>query len=174
LEITDAINLIRFRAKTESPEIWADLRCGSGLFTKALASLLPKGSRIHAVDMDSKAIQKIPKEYDGISIETSVMDFSSEEISFHQMDGFLMANSLHYVKDKEPFLVRMMDALKESGSFLLVDYDMNKANRWVPYSLPIKAAEELFFKCKARSFELLNKRKSAFGDQMMYAALIKK
>lgn len=146
----------------------------SGLFTKALASLLPQGSRIHAIDVDVKAIQKIPKEYNGVSIETSVMDFSSGEFPFHGMDGILMANSLHYVKDKESFLERMMHTLKDDGCFLLVDYDMNKANQWVPYPLPIAAAEELFLKCKAYSFQLLNKRKSFFGEQMMYAALIKK
>jgi SAM-dependent methyltransferase len=102
------------------------------------------------------------------------MDFSLGEFPFHQLDGILMANSLHYVKDKEPFLNQMMDVLKDDGCFLLVDYDMNKANHWVPYPLPIAAAEELFLKCKASSFQVLNKRKSVFGERMMYAALIRK
>jgi len=144
------------------------------LFTKALASLLPQGSTIHAIDVDVKALQKIPKEYNGVSIKTSVMDFSSGAFPLHEIDGILMANSLHYVKDKESFLKRVMNALKNDGHFLLVDYDMNKANQWVPYPLPIAAAEELFLKCKATSFELLNKRKSVFGEQMMYAALVNK
>jgi trans-aconitate methyltransferase len=173
LEIKEAIDLISFPVK-EGVQTWADLGCGSGLFTKALASLLPKNSTVHAVDVDAKALQKIPKEYNGVRLETSVMDFSSGAFPFHQLDGILMANSLHYVKDKELFLSRMMDALKEGGYFLLVDYDMNKANHWVPYPLPIAAAEELFLKCKASSFQVLNKRKSVFGDRMMYATLIGK
>ncbi|MBO9683668.1 MAG: class I SAM-dependent methyltransferase [Flavisolibacter sp.] len=144
------------------------------MFTKALASLLPQGSTVHAVDVDAKALQKIPKEYNGVRLETSVMDFSSGVFPFHQLDGILMANSLHYVRDKEPFLGRLMNALKEDGCFLLVDYDMNKANHWVPYPLPIAAAEELFLKCNVQSFEVLNKRRSVFGDRMMYAMLVKK
>jgi trans-aconitate methyltransferase len=173
LELKDAIDLIRF-STNENVQTWADFGCGSGLFTKALASLLPHGSRIHAIDVDEKAIQKIPKEYNVVSIETSVMDFSLGVFPFHEIDGILMANSLHYVKAKEPLLNQMMNALKDNGCFLLVDYDMNKANQWVPYPLPIVAAEELFLKCKARSFQVLNKRKSVFGEQMMYAALVKK
>jgi trans-aconitate methyltransferase len=173
LEIKDAIDLILFPVN-EEVQIWADLGCGSGLFTKALASLLPRRSIIHAVDVDAKALQKIPKEYNGVSIETSVMDFSSGELALQPLDGILMANSLHYVKDKEPFLKGMIDVLKKDGCFLLVDYDMNKANQWVPYPLPIVVAEELFLKCGASSFNLLNKRKSVFGSQMMYGVLIKK
>lgn len=173
LELKDAIDLIRFPAN-KNVQIWTDLGSGAGLFTKALASLLPQGSIIHAIDVNAKAGQKIPKEYNGVSIETSVMDFSLGEFPFHGMDGLLMANSLHYVKDKESFLKRMIDTLKDDGCFLLVDYDMNKANQWVPYPLPIAAAEELFLKCKAGSFQVLNKRKSVFGEQMMYAVLAKK
>lgn len=173
MEIKAAIELIRFPVN-QVVQTWADLGCGSGLFTNALASMLPQGSTIHAVDIDAKALQKIPKEYNGVSIKTSVMDFSAGELPFHQLDGLLMANSLHYVNDKELFLKRIMSGLKEDGYFLLVDYDMNKANQWVPYPLPITDAEELFLKCKVRSFQLLNKRKSVFGEQMMYAALVRK
>lgn len=173
MEIQDAIDLIRFPVN-KGVQTWADLGCGSGLFTKALAELLPQGSTIHAVDVDTKALQKIPEEYKGVRIRKSVMDFSTGAFPFHRMDGILMANSLHYVKDKESFLKRVMEALNDDGHFLLVDYDINKANRWVPYPLPIAAAEELFLKCKARSFQLLNKRKSVFGDRMMYGTLIRK
>jgi len=173
LEIIDAIDLIKFRVN-EDVQTWADLGCGSGLFTKALAELLPHGSIIYAIDVDAKTLQKIPKEHKGVRIETSAMDFSSGEFPFHEMDGILMANSLHYVRDKESFLKRMLDALKEGGDFLLIDYDMNNVNQWVPYPLPIAAAKELFLKCKARSFDLLNKKKSVFGDRMIYAALVKK
>jgi trans-aconitate methyltransferase len=173
LEIKDAIDLIRLPVN-EEVQTWADLGCGSGLFTKALASLLPQGSSIHAVDVDAKALQKIPTQYNGVSIETSVLDFSSGQLALPPLDGMLMANSLHYVRDKEPFLNRMMNTIKKDGCFLLVDYDMNKANQWVPYPLPIVAAEELFLKCGCSSFELLNKRKSVFGSQMMYGVLIKK
>lgn len=174
MEIKDATALIRFPINAKGVKTWADLGCGTGLYTKALASLLPQNSIIHAIDVDAKALQKIPREYNGVTIETSAMDFSLGAFAFDKLDGILMANSLHYVENKELFLRRMMDTLKEDGCFLLVDYDMSKANPWVPYALPIAAAKELFLKCNARSFQLLNKRKSVFGEQMMYAAMVKK
>ena len=174
MEIKEAIELIRFTPNSKPLQIWADLGCGSGLFTRALASLLPASSRIYAIDIDEKALSKLPKEYNGVAIEISVRDFTSDKTILNQVDGILMANSLHYVKEKEKFVKGMLGALGSSGYFLLVDYDMNKANHWVPYPLPIIAAEELFLKCGAPTFEVLNKRRSVFGDQWMYAALVKK
>jgi ubiquinone/menaquinone biosynthesis C-methylase UbiE len=174
MEVAEAIDLIRFTHTDEQVQIWADLGCGSGVFTKALASLLPAGSWIHAIDINEKSIRQIPKEYQGVGIETSVVDFRSEEISFNQMDGILMANSLHYVEEKEVFLNRMIDALGRHGYFLLVDYDTDQANHWVPYPISISMAEKLFLKCGARSFQLLNKRRSVFGNRRMYSALVKR
>jgi len=172
MEIHEAIDLIRFTSGKEQNQVWADLGCGNGLFTRALASLLPGGSRILAIDTDEKTIREIPGSYNGVSIEKSVLDFTSDSVEFHQMDGIMMANSLHYVKEKEPFLKRMIASLKMGGYFLLVDYDMERVNRWVPYPLQIASAEQLFLHCGVQSFKILNKRKSVFGDQWMYAALI--
>jgi SAM-dependent methyltransferase len=169
--IKEAIDLIRFPVSNNSKQIWADLGCGDGLFTRALASLLPKGSSIQAIDIDEKAMRKIPNEFEGLGIEKSVMDFASDAIAFHQLDGIIMANSLHYVKDKESFLIRMIDSLKTGGQFLLVDYDMAKPNAWVPYPLPIETVEMLLLNCGMESFKILNKRKSVFGDRWMYAAM---
>jgi 2-polyprenyl-3-methyl-5-hydroxy-6-metoxy-1,4-benzoquinol methylase len=174
MEISEAIDLIRFNPGNNRKQKWADLGCGDGLFTKALASLLSDGSSIHAIDRDKRAIRKIPDEYEGVIIEKSVMDFTSEEVVFQEMDGFIMANSLHYVKDKQPFVIRMLDSLKVGGLFFLIDYDMNTSNTWVPYPVPIEAAEKLFLSCGAESFTILNKRRSVFGNRWMYAALVSK
>jgi trans-aconitate methyltransferase len=172
--IKEAINLIRFTTSNNSTQVWVDLGCGDGVFTRALANLLPKGSLIHAIDIDGKAIRKIPDEYEGVVIEKSVMDFTSDAIVLNQLDGIIMANSLHYVKEKESFVTRMFGSLKLGGDFLLVDYDMNSSNPWVPYPLPIDAAEKLFLSCGAESFTVLNKRRSVFGDRWMYGALVSK
>ena len=42
------------------PTSWADLGCGDGTFTLALAELLADGSVIHAVDLDASALSAIP------------------------------------------------------------------------------------------------------------------
>src|SRR5690242_21423773 len=117
MEIEEAIDLIRFTLSNHSKQNWVDLGCGEGVFTIALASLLPKASMIKAIDLDTKALKKIPGEANGVVIEKVVADFTSESIAFRELDGIIMANSLHYVKDKESFVRRMFESLKLSGNF---------------------------------------------------------
>jgi 2-polyprenyl-3-methyl-5-hydroxy-6-metoxy-1,4-benzoquinol methylase len=78
---------------------------------------------------------------------------------------------LHYVKDKASFLRTLAPLLKTNGYFLLVEYNRTRANQWVPYPLTINDAKLLFKKAGYVNFEVLNKRPSAFGDEM-YAAII--
>jgi len=44
-------------------------------------------------------------------------------------------NSLHFVKDKARVLTLVHRMLKSSGRLLLVEYDADKRNHWVPYPL---------------------------------------
>ncbi|HEV2480631.1 MAG TPA: class I SAM-dependent methyltransferase [Puia sp.] len=76
----DAIALIDtpwFRRLT-APTRWADLGCGSGTFTLALADLLAPGSSIEAVDLrPSIAPQTTPR---GVSIHPRAADFTTLDI----------------------------------------------------------------------------------------------
>src|SRR5260370_14756439 len=77
---------------------WADLGAGEGAFTLALADLLGPGSHITAVDKDGGALRSI-----GHGIETRVADFT-KGLDLHALDGVVMANSLHFVRNKAPVL----------------------------------------------------------------------
>ena len=79
------------------PTKWADLGCGTGTFTVALADLLSPGSTIHAMDRDASVLRRIPPEHRGVSITTHRGDFTNHTWPFANLDGILMANSLHYV-----------------------------------------------------------------------------
>jgi hypothetical protein len=46
-------------SKTGKPQKWADLGCGDGTFTEALASILPHGSQILAVDKEVQHLKKV-------------------------------------------------------------------------------------------------------------------
>jgi len=62
MELAQAMDLIRHPGMTRSaPARWADLGCGSGLFTYALANLLPDGSHLYAIDQSPVALDPLPK-----------------------------------------------------------------------------------------------------------------
>jgi trans-aconitate methyltransferase len=46
------------RFDTPAPSTWADLGCGDGTFTRALAERLAQGSTIHAVDRNRGAVTR--------------------------------------------------------------------------------------------------------------------
>lgn len=150
---------------------WADLGCGDGTFTLALATRLPAGSVIHAMDRDRSALRRIPAACAGTSIVTHVGDFTRLPLPFDSLDGVLMANSLHYVADQEAWLRASERALTRKR-FLVVEYDTVRASPWVPYPLGRAALERLFRKAGYRQIHMLGSRPSIYNRAPLYAALI--
>lgn len=129
---------------------WADLGAGTGAFTVALADLLPAGSTIYAIDRDGAALAELERESAGAMssmtdvprVQTLVSDFR-HDLPLTHLDGVVMANSLHFVKDKLPVLARVRAMLKPGGTLLLVEYDTDDGNTWVPYPLAFGRWREL-------------------------------
>ena len=92
-------------AVTFTPTRWADLGCGSGTFTLALAELLPPGSTIEAIDLRPGI--KPQTTAGGVTIIPRVADFVADDLALNGLDGILMANSLHYVRDKPALLQKL-------------------------------------------------------------------
>jgi ubiquinone/menaquinone biosynthesis C-methylase UbiE len=115
---------------------WADLGAGTGAFTLALAELVGPGGEVIAVDRDRGALRDLERAVrpGGATVRTLAGDFS-KPIDLPALDGVVMANSLHFVKDKAPVLALMHRMLKPSGRLVLVEYDADKGNSWVPYPL---------------------------------------
>jgi ubiquinone/menaquinone biosynthesis C-methylase UbiE len=172
MNLKQATELIAFENPELSPQFWLDLGCGSGLFTIALTRYLTAGSTILAVDKDVKALKQIAASANGVAIETMLADFSYDALKLKEVDGILMANSLHYVKEKERFLKRLVSLFKGNPLFLIVEYDRTNANSWVPYPLSIDAAKDLFKSVGCPGFTVLNTRPSVYGEYM-YAAMIR-
>jgi SAM-dependent methyltransferase len=92
---------------------WADLGAGEGAFTLALADVIGPTGRVIAVDKDARALRSI-----GHGIETRVADFT-KPLDLHDLDGVVMANSLHFVRDKQPVLTQVRALLRPGGRYLL-------------------------------------------------------
>ncbi|HEY9262631.1 class I SAM-dependent methyltransferase [Chitinophaga sp.] len=174
MDIRDAITLIKHVDYTTTPQsIWADLGCGAGLFTYALANLLAPGSTIYAWDKGTTPLSPLPKPHH-INIKPRQLDFLKNDLPVSGLDGILMANSLHYVQDKPPFIEKVSTHLQEQGAFLIVEYETTRANPWVPYPIPFHALKTLFHEAGFISAVKLQERPSVYGSAQMYAALFKR
>jgi hypothetical protein len=142
--LDDAIGLIRGAPLAGTAATWADLGCGDGTFTLALATLLPPGSTIHAMDRNASALRRIPRKHGGSSILTHVGDFTTLPWPFEALDGVLLGNSLHYVRDQCAFIRFCEPAMNHPRQFLIVEYDTESASRWVPHPLGFAALVRLF------------------------------
>ncbi len=109
---------------------WADLGAGEGNFTRALSDLLGPEAHITAVDKDAGALRAI-----GGNIETRVADFT-KPLDLHDLDGIVMANSLHFVRDKQPVLEAVQQMLRPGGRLIVVEYGADRGNPWVPHPFP--------------------------------------
>ena len=154
------------------PTTWADLGCGDGTFTLALAALLAAGSTIHAMDLDASALRHLPPAHNGVRSTTHRGDFTRHTWPFADLHGILMANSLHYVDDQLAFIRACEPRLTTPRRFLIVEYDTNEANRWVPYPVSQSRLAALFAAAGYTSVRMLGSRPSVFRRARLYAAAV--
>lgn len=156
---------------TPSPQVWADLGAGKGLFTHALADLLGPGSAVYAVDRDASALKEIDTNPSGV-VRILRKDFVRETLNLEPLDGVLMANALHFVKDKVAFLNQLKKGLKKSGVLLIVEYDRETSTPWVPHPLSFNALEKLAFATGFNAVKKLDEEPSVFNRVNMYSAQV--
>jgi ubiquinone/menaquinone biosynthesis C-methylase UbiE len=125
---------------------WADLGAGTGAFTLALADLVGPQGVIHAVDRDRAALAELRGAFVSAvpqaELHVRVADFT-RRLDFAALDGVVMANSLHFVEDKTAVLAHVRGYLKHGGRLLLVEYDSDRGNPWVPHPLTFETWREV-------------------------------
>lgn len=125
---------------------WADLGSGGGAFTLALADLLGPGGHIYSVDTDARALreqrQSVAANFPAVTLEQRNADFT-RPLDLPPLDGIVMANSLHFQRRKEPVLQLVRAMLKPGGRLVLVEYNADRGNFWVPFPLSYPTWETL-------------------------------
>src|SRR6266705_267854 len=113
----DHINLVQ-KGIAEGGGTWADLGSGTGAFTLALADLLGPSGHIYSLDKDAGSLREQQRAmrsvFPAVSVEYMNADFT-QNLNLPQLDGILMANSLHYVRQKEPVLGKLRSLLRPGG-----------------------------------------------------------
>ncbi|MGE5224725.1 MAG: class I SAM-dependent methyltransferase [Omnitrophica WOR_2 bacterium] len=129
--------------------VWADLGSGSGAFTLALADLIGPAGEIYAIDKDRRVLQELTRlfhsrfpTYPANALVTLEADFT-RRLNLPALDGIVMANSLHFYRDKQAILSLVKSYLRPGGRFLLVEYNVDQGNMWVPYPLSFHTWVEL-------------------------------
>lgn len=120
--------------------IWVDLGSGSGAFTLALADLLGPSGEIYSVDQDPNALREqeraMRSRFPSTAVHYLHADFT-KHLDLPVLDGIVMANALHFQKhsDKDPVLRKVLDYLRPGGRLILVEYNVDRGNMWVPYPI---------------------------------------
>ena len=169
MKLSDAITLIKRGVPNAAISSWADLGCGDGLFTTALSNLLHQGSIVYAIDENKNALNKI-KPVQGIELKKIMANFETDQLPLTDLDGILMANSLHYIKDKRTFLKRALTWMNNPSSFIIIEYDTEKSNQWVPYPISFASLQKLF-SGMGFAAEKIGEERSKYQRAGMYAAL---
>ncbi len=169
----DHVNLLK-PANLTPGGVWADFGAGSGAFTLALRELVGADATIYAVDKDRARLNELAEEYhsrfdDSNNLYILALDFS-HAFDLPLLDGIVMANSLHYFKDKEKVLRHARNFLKPNGILLLVEYNVDSGNLWVPHPLSFETFRALAPRAGFSEPRLLGRHPSSFLKEF-YSAL---
>ena len=172
MTFNQAVSLIERGVSSEQPQCWADLGCGEGMFSKALSMVLPTDSMIYAIDKHKQS--RIRSENEMVGIEFHQADFTKEIRNLPKLDGILMANALHFIRQKTK-LIRQLEGLFASHpKFIIVEYERSLPNPWVPFPLKYEALVKLFNELGRYDIQKLAEVNSSYGAQKIYAALVSK
>jgi ubiquinone/menaquinone biosynthesis C-methylase UbiE len=167
----DHVNLLR-KGVPESDGIWADFGAGRGAFTLALTELLGPTAVIHAIDKDKRALREhahlMSTHFPDTTVHYHTADFTTP-LNLPPLDGIVAANTLHFLRHKDQTLQLWRSYLKENGRLLIVEYNIDRGNLWVPHPFSYSTWEKLAEKNGFTTTRLLIKRPSRFLGEIYSA-----
>lgn len=171
----DHVNLLR--GGISRPEgVWADFGSGSGAFTFALAELIQTTGMIFSIDTDRSALRhqeaSMKDRFSKANVQYIHADYT-RKIILPPLDGIIAANTLHFHFEKYPILNLFLGYLKSSGRMILVEYNVDRGNMWVPYPFSYPEWVKIAKRSGFRETCLLARRPSHFLKEIYSALSIK-
>ena len=172
MEHADHVTLLR-NGIANPGGVWADLGSGAGAFTLALVELIGSTGEIYSVDKDGGALREQERQF-GARFPGQVVHYLKADfmhpLSLPSLDGLVMANALHFQRDKAGLIRQIRQYLKPDGRLLLVEYNVDAGNFAVPHPLSYPRWEALARECGFAHTQLLMKRPSRFLKEF-YSAM---
>jgi ubiquinone/menaquinone biosynthesis C-methylase UbiE len=143
---------------SEQGGVWADFGCGEGIFTAILFELVGPECEIYAIDKNQRALNRLKDNFrvtfPKASLHIHHADFT-KPLSLPPLDGFILANALHFIRDdqKGHVLEELAMNIKPDGKVIVIEYNTSRGNYAVPFPLP----EDEFINI-ARELDLRNPR----------------
>ena len=103
------------------------------------------------------------------AIQTVVADFT-RPLNLSGLDGVVMANSLHFVRDKAPVLASVREMLRPGGTLIVVEYETDRGNPWVPHPFSFATWERMAAASHFEKARLLHRHPSRHFGSMYSAA----
>ncbi|MGQ0600660.1 MAG: class I SAM-dependent methyltransferase [Anaerolineales bacterium] len=170
MEHSDHVRLLR-GGIPEPGGVWADFGSGTGAFTLALGELIGPGGTIYSVDRDARALREQEQALASrfpramaiapVTVHSQVGDFT-QPLDLPPLDGLVIANALHFVRDKEPVVRLLKSYLKPEGRLVVVEYNVDAGNPWVPHPFSFETWKTLAARCGFKHTQLLVTQPSRF------------
>lgn len=171
----DHVNLLRGGVAAPGG-VWADLGSGTGAFTLALAELIGSTGIIYSVDRDGGSLREqtraMQERFPGVTVHYQQADFT-RALRLPPLDGVVIANALHFHRDKAPILKQIQDTLKPGGVLVMVEYNVDEGNMWVPHPFSYPTWERMARQAGFRDTQLIGSYPSRFLREI-YSALSRK
>lgn len=171
---TDHVNLLRGGVVTPGG-VWADIGSGTGAFTLALAELLGQGGEIYSVDRDRGSLRtqarQMQAQFPQTTIHYLTADFT-QPLDLPRLDGIVVANALHFQRYtvQKQAVQHLKSHLRPDGRLIVIEYNVDRGNHWVPYPLSYQSWAKLARTCGFPHTQLLAERPSRFLHAI-YAAV---
>ncbi len=171
---TDHVNLLR-QGVSVPGGVWADFGAGTGAFTLALADLLGPGGEIYSVDKDRGALHEqeraMQRQFPRTQVHYLAADFT-QPLQLPRLDGLVLANALHFQKyTAQGWVIQQLKSyLRPGGRLILIEYNVDRGNFWVPQPLSYRTWERLARETGFSQTQLLATVPSRFLQEI-YAAV---
>ena len=154
---------------------WLELGAGRGAFTLALADLLGPWGEILAVDRDAGDLRQLSAAlsmaYPAVTVATLTGDFERPmDLADGPFDGLLAANSLHFVRNPAATLARLGPLLSPGARVIVVEYDADRGNPWVPHPFSFGTWESIAESAGLTGTRLIGRVPSRFLGAIYAAA----